>query len=71
MGRIASAWRRTADGLVVEVSVPANAKARVHLPATSGATIREARRTLAPIERTETEAVVQVGSGSYAFTVTA
>lgn len=71
MGRISCGWRRTAGGLTVEVVVPANATARVHLPAKPGATIREGRRPLAPIERTETEAVVQVGSGSYSFTVTA
>ncbi|MDR7118787.1 family 78 glycoside hydrolase catalytic domain [Caulobacter sp. BE254] len=71
MGRIACAWRRTGDGLAVEVTVPANATGRVHLPALPGATVREGRRTVAPLERTETEAVVQVGSGSYAFTVTA
>jgi alpha-L-rhamnosidase len=71
MGRIACAWRRTGDGLAVDVTVPANATGRVHLPALSGATVREGRRAITSLERTATEAVVQVGSGSYAFTVTA
>jgi alpha-L-rhamnosidase len=71
MGRIACAWRRTGDGLAVDVTVPANATARVHLPALPGATVREGRRAITSLQRTETEAIVQVGSGSYAFTVTA
>jgi alpha-L-rhamnosidase len=70
LGRISCAWRRTAKGLAVEVTVPANAKARVHLPVPPGATVREGRRIITLLERSETEAVVQVGSGSYSFTVT-
>jgi alpha-L-rhamnosidase len=71
MGRVSCAWRRTNGGLAVDVTVPANATARVHLPVPPGATVRESRRTVNLLERTETEAVVQVGSGSYSFTVTA
>jgi alpha-L-rhamnosidase len=71
LGRIACAWRRTADGLDVNVTVPANASAEVHLPASPGAVIREGRRILTPRERDPNTAVVQIGSGSYRFTVTA
>jgi alpha-L-rhamnosidase len=46
MGRISCAWRRTAGGLAVDVVVPANATARVHLPVTPGASVREGRRAV-------------------------
>jgi alpha-L-rhamnosidase len=71
LGRISCAWRRTAGGLAVDVTVPANAAAEVHLPASPGAVIREGRRTITPLQRDPNTAVVQIGSGSYRFTVTA
>jgi len=71
MGRISCGWRRTANGLAVDVVVPANATAQVHLPITPGATVREGRRVVIPIKRTPTEAIVEIGSGAYTFTVTA
>ncbi len=45
-GRIASSWRREPGRLVLEVEVPVNATAEVHLPATASARILESGRAL-------------------------
>ena len=45
-GRIASSWRREPGRLVLEVEVPVNATAEVHLPAAAGARILESGRAL-------------------------
>ena len=50
-GRIASSWRREPGRLVVEVEVPVNATAELHLPAAAGATILESGRALGAVER--------------------
>lgn len=75
-GELSVAWERTADGLAVDVTVPWNATAEVHLP--MGA-VSEGGATLAPdadahdgIEtrhEVETGTVVEVGAGEYAFSV--
>jgi alpha-L-rhamnosidase len=69
MGRIACAWRRTAGGLAVDVAVPANATARVELPAGNDAVIREGGRAIRLAERGDGVAVIEVGSGAYSFTL--
>jgi hypothetical protein len=72
-GRIASSWRREPGRLVVEVEVPVNAEAELHLPA--GAAIRESGRPLAASRdvslrsRSADGAVVALGSGRYRFEV--
>jgi hypothetical protein len=74
-GRVASSWRREPNGLVLEVEVPVNATAEVHLPADTEARIRESGRPLEGREdvrvtsRSAREAVVAVGSGRYRFEV--
>ena len=74
-GRIASSWRREPGRLVLEVEVPVNATAEVHLPAAAGARILESGRPLegrddvAVRSRTEGRAVVALGSGRYVFEV--
>jgi alpha-L-rhamnosidase len=74
-GRIASSWRRTPEGLVVEVEVPVNAVAELHLPASRAASVRESDRPLADRgdvsvpSRTDDEVVVALGSGRYRFVV--
>ena len=70
-GRIASSWRREPGRLVLEVEVPVNATAEVHLPAAAGARILESGRALEGRDdvtvrsRTEERAVVALGSGRY------
>jgi hypothetical protein len=74
-GRVASSWKKERGRLVVEVEVPANATAEVHLPAPAGAAIRESGRPLSRRgdvvlrSRSEREAVVSIGSGRYRFEV--
>jgi alpha-L-rhamnosidase len=76
MGRIATDWTRDSRGsFSLKVQIPANTSAHVHLPAAAGAHIKEsrrdirARRDLRLIQRSSGEAVIRVGSGSYAFFV--
>jgi hypothetical protein len=74
-GRIASSWSKEPGRLVLEVEVPVNATAEVHLPAGAGAGIRESGRPLEGREdvhvtsRSAREAVVALSSGRYRFEV--
>ncbi len=74
-GRIASSWRKEPGRLVLEVEVPVNATAELHVPATAGARVLESGRPLEGREdvalrsRTAREAVVALGSGRYRFEV--
>jgi alpha-L-rhamnosidase len=78
MGPVRSHWRRLdGGGLLLDVEIPANAAARVHLPAKKGAVIREDRRDLAGrkdvtlVSRSADEAVIDIGSGRYRFAIDA
>ncbi len=74
-GRVASSWRREPGRLVFEVEVPVNADGLLHLPAPPGAAITESgrpldgRRDLSVRSRTDSEAIVALGSGRYRFAV--
>ena len=63
-GRAASAWRLTGDGVELDVTVPPNAVADVHLPLAGEVSEGGARVEAG-------DGVLRVGSGTYAFTVTA
>ncbi|WP_116810910.1 family 78 glycoside hydrolase catalytic domain [Steroidobacter cummioxidans] len=76
MGRISTDWSQNSDGsFSLDVRIPANTTARIHLPASLKNRIQEGRgkgagrRDLRPISRTHNEAVFEVGSGSYTFHV--
>jgi alpha-L-rhamnosidase len=72
-GRIASAWRRTADKFELDVQIPANTTATIYLPTGDPDSIRESGQPLASaadvkLLRSENQlAVLGVGSGSYHF----
>jgi alpha-L-rhamnosidase len=78
-GSVSSTWRRTARGLELEVTIPANATARVQVPAASGDAITEGAGARAVrAERAEgvrrvgvvgDRVVYEVGSGRYRFQV--
>jgi alpha-L-rhamnosidase len=74
-GRIASAWKREAGRLVIEVEIPVGSTAEVHLPATANAGILESGRPLqgrpdvSLRSRAAGAAVVALGSGRYRFEV--
>ena len=74
-GRIASSWKRKPGRLLLEVEVPVNATAELHLPAMAAAEIRESGRALegrsdvSVRSRSAEAAVVTFGSGRYRFEV--
>jgi alpha-L-rhamnosidase len=76
-GQIVSAWRKTADGVEVDVIVPPNARGRIHLPAAaeiletgSGTSMPAAGAPGVTQAATEAGRVIfDVGSGHYQFTL--
>ena len=81
-GRVASSWRRTADGLVLDLTVPAGATALAHVPASDPATVSEdgGGSSVRPAEDADGvervgvlpgRILYRVGSGAYRFRVAA
>ncbi|MHB1307861.1 MAG: family 78 glycoside hydrolase catalytic domain [Limisphaerales bacterium] len=72
-GPIVSEWKRGAGTFELNVTIPANTTATLHLPAQSAAAIREGDRPLSQVSavkflRQENDrAVLEVGSGRYRF----
>jgi alpha-L-rhamnosidase len=72
-GTITSSWQKKQDGLILEIKVPANTTATVHLPAGKGASITEGGKTVSAnkgikaVESAGNDAVFEVGSGSFSF----
>lgn len=79
-GRVSSAWRRTEEGLMLDVTVPPNARGIVYVPAPSPEAVTEVSTgTAVPAGEAEAvkfageegeRVVYRVGSGRYAFKVT-
>ena len=73
-GRVHVAWRRSGSGVILELSVPANASALVHLPASDPAGVGEGGRLagrapgVAVLPPADGRAALAVGSGTYRFT---
>ena len=77
MGRISTDWAQLSEGrLTLEVTIPPNAQAHIHLPAQRHSRIEEGgvevlRRTDMRITaRLDHEVVIDVGAGTYQFLVT-
>lgn len=71
-GRVAAEWRRTAGGLEYDITVPPNAAARIHLPASDPDQITEKGdgEGSARFVGVEGDRVVyEAGSGSYRFRI--
>jgi alpha-L-rhamnosidase len=72
-GPVAISWTRAATGLTLDVTVPANATATVHLPVASVDRVRESGRTLdgdpgvVSARAAAGEVAVVIGSGHYSF----
>ena len=72
-GRIASNWKVAGDQLTLEVTIPANTAATVHVPANAEASVTESGTPASQAKgvkflRTENHAAVYaVGSGTYSF----
>lgn len=75
-GPVAVEWHRTPEKFDLQVEVPANATARVYLPASAQAVVREGRTVLGQssspkiLRRDETSAVIEIGAGTYHFSAT-
>jgi alpha-L-rhamnosidase len=76
MGRISTDWMQvSSDVFTLDVTLPANTRARVHLPAGHESRIEEGGQEISLYEavrvtsRTDREAIVEVGSGRYRFLV--
>ena len=76
LGRLATDWSQGPNGeFSMKVTVAPNAKARVHLPTMAGAKIRESGNNIAALPEVRLIAsdnaatILEVGSGSYHFTV--
>jgi alpha-L-rhamnosidase len=76
MGRISTDWSQNVDGsFSLDVSLPANTTALIHLPSRRKSRIEEGRKTiehrpdLRIAERSDHETVISVGSGTYQFKV--
>lgn len=72
-GRISSDWRRSNGRLELNVTIPPNAEAVIHVPATLAQKVREDNRDLrsgdSHVQRTESHTLISVGSGTYHFVV--
>ena len=72
-GRIVSNWKRDADKLAMEVTIPANTTATVHVPAKDAAGVTESGKSAARAEGVkflrleDGAAIYEVGSGTYQF----
>ena len=73
-GRMRSAWRRSGADTTVDVEVPMNTTATVHVPVGDGQEVREGARPVAAaagvrvVATGPDEVVLEVGSGTYRFT---
>lgn len=74
-GRITSAWRTDGKGMTLDVTIPANTKATVFVPASAGSAVSEGGLPVAraagvsSARRIGAQVVVSIGSGSYHFQV--
>ncbi len=72
-GTVSSAWKRDGDAIDLEVAIPANCKAVVHVPAESEADVTEGGKPATEAQgvnflRLENgRAVFEIGSGCYVF----
>lgn len=75
MGKITVDWAQVSNRrFTMSATIPANTTARIHLPARADQRVRESRVQLfesdpPTVARTEDELTLEVGSGSYEFTV--
>ncbi len=68
-GEIKSEWRKEADGFDLKVSIPANTKAKIYLPAAQNSIITENGNTLKVIAYDNGYALIEIGSGEYDFAI--
>jgi len=75
VGRISTNWRRVANRFDLEVTIPANTTAYIHLPSKRSSQVLESgtavkcSKDIAAVDQYENETVVKIGSGQYRFSV--
>jgi alpha-L-rhamnosidase len=76
MGRISTSWSYSPGGIfALQVSIPANCVATIHLPMCAQSCIREGtvdieqRTDVRMVSRSSDEAIVEIGSGHYTFVI--
>jgi len=69
MGIIKSEWKKQGDGFTLQVSVPVNTSAVIFIPAKQNSIIKENGNPVKAVRYEQHYAVVETGSGNYAFTV--
>ena len=70
-GPISTAWRRDPDGrFSLDLTLPPNMRAEIHLPAAPGRTLHEAGRPFeGAVDRLDDRLIASVGSGGWRFAV--
>jgi alpha-L-rhamnosidase len=74
-GKVKSAWHLAQGKLIFDVDIPVNTKAVIYIPARETETLRETGRILTEVKDLIVKGqdgnyrVVEVGSGTYRFTV--
>jgi alpha-L-rhamnosidase len=77
MGKISTEWSQGDGVFKLNVTIPSNTTARIHLPVSPERRVRESRRDVSTfhdiqmINRRSDEVILEVGSGDYLFSVDA
>lgn len=75
-GMVKSAWKKTATGLEWNITIPPNASAEVYFPTTDASRVQEGGKPISQrlekglTENTKDKGMLQIGSGTYQFTLT-
>jgi len=74
-GTIASAWNWKGNKVVINIEIPVNTKAKVHIPTGKISDIKEGNNSIdktpeiTVLDSNENETILEIGSGSYSFSV--
>jgi len=72
-GTIRTRWERKGEQLTLDVTIPPNSQATIHLPTTDPASAKESGKPLAdapgiqPLENSDGHATIRAGAGNYRF----
>jgi len=74
-GTISSAWNWKGKEVLINIEIPVNTKAKVHIPTAEISNIKEGNKTLSKVvsitilESNDQETILEIGSGIYSFRV--
>jgi alpha-L-rhamnosidase len=72
-GLIESSWNWEGDTITMNITIPANTKAKIHIPTTSVKSLKEGNKAVSEMDAikviafNDALAIVEVGSGTYSF----